>query len=83
MEVPITFLPNSSSKDAGAAGFAGCKRKEGSETGRRLSVGELRSKKYDTGADMWAFGVMLYLMLFGRYPFEGGKASVIAVSDSL
>ncbi|PHJ25888.1 ulk kinase [Cystoisospora suis] len=27
---------------------------------------------------MWAFGVMIYLMLFGRYPFEGAKAGQIA-----
>ncbi|OEH73988.1 putative ULK kinase [Cyclospora cayetanensis] len=39
---------------------------------------ELISKRYDQGADMWAFGVMIYLMLFGRYPFEGSKASAIA-----
>lgn len=41
------------------------------------------SKRYDQGADMWAFGVMIYLMLFGRYPFEGSKASAIAVSSQL
>ncbi|CDJ58566.1 ULK kinase, putative [Eimeria maxima] len=39
---------------------------------------ELISKRYNQGADMWAFGVMIYLMLFGRYPFEGSKASAIA-----
>lgn len=39
---------------------------------------ELICKRYDQGADMWAFGVMIYLMLFGRYPFEGSKASAIA-----
>ncbi|KAF4646301.1 ULK kinase [Toxoplasma gondii] len=30
------------------------------------------------GSDMWAFGVMIYLMLFGRYPFEGAKPGHIA-----
>ncbi|KAF4640248.1 ULK kinase [Toxoplasma gondii] len=39
---------------------------------------ELISKHYGTGVDMWAFGVMIYLMLFGRYPFEGAKPGHIA-----
>ncbi|KAF8822777.1 CAM Kinase family, incomplete catalytic triad [Cardiosporidium cionae] len=34
---------------------------------------ELLMKSYDHSSDMWAFGVLLYLMLFGRYPFEGSK----------
>eukprot|EP00922_Rhytidocystis_sp_ex-Travisia-forbesii_P023409 GHVS01034330.1.p1 GENE.GHVS01034330.1~~GHVS01034330.1.p1 ORF type:complete len:415 (+),score=49.87 GHVS01034330.1:80-1324(+) len=39
---------------------------------------ELIRKNYNTLADLWAFGVMLYLMLFGRYPFEGTKPADIA-----
>eukprot|EP00922_Rhytidocystis_sp_ex-Travisia-forbesii_P023402 GHVS01034322.1.p1 GENE.GHVS01034322.1~~GHVS01034322.1.p1 ORF type:complete len:345 (+),score=39.86 GHVS01034322.1:195-1229(+) len=39
---------------------------------------ELIRKNYNSLADLWAFGVMLYLMLFGRYPFEGTKPADIA-----
>ncbi|XP_058515917.1 LOW QUALITY PROTEIN: probable myosin light chain kinase DDB_G0275057, partial [Ochotona princeps] len=39
---------------------------------------ELIERHYGCSVDMWAFGVMLFLMLFGRYPFEGSKPALIA-----
>lgn len=38
---------------------------------------ELIGQKYDQTTDIWAFGVLMYLMLFGRYPHEGGRPEVI------
>eukprot|EP00931_Biecheleriopsis_adriatica_P070622 TRINITY_DN443_c0_g1_i1.p1 TRINITY_DN443_c0_g1~~TRINITY_DN443_c0_g1_i1.p1 ORF type:complete len:534 (+),score=89.97 TRINITY_DN443_c0_g1_i1:100-1701(+) len=32
---------------------------------------ELIGQKYGHMVDMWAFGVLLYLMLYGRYPYDG------------
>eukprot|EP00931_Biecheleriopsis_adriatica_P026832 TRINITY_DN1625_c0_g1_i1.p1 TRINITY_DN1625_c0_g1~~TRINITY_DN1625_c0_g1_i1.p1 ORF type:complete len:551 (-),score=97.37 TRINITY_DN1625_c0_g1_i1:173-1825(-) len=32
---------------------------------------ELVGQKYNHMVDIWAFGVLLYLMLYGKYPFDG------------
>lgn len=32
---------------------------------------ELIGQKYNHSADIWAVGVLTYLLLFGRYPFDG------------
>ncbi|CEM40049.1 unnamed protein product [Vitrella brassicaformis CCMP3155] len=32
---------------------------------------ELIRRQYNFQADMWALGVLIYLMLYGRYPFDG------------
>lgn len=34
---------------------------------------ELIGQKYNEITDIWAFGVLMYLMLFGRYPHEGKR----------
>eukprot|EP00388_Colpodella_angusta_P042451 GDKK01056343.1.p1 GENE.GDKK01056343.1~~GDKK01056343.1.p1 ORF type:complete len:639 (+),score=161.21 GDKK01056343.1:25-1917(+) len=38
---------------------------------------ELLRKSYDSQADMWALGVLIYLMLYGRYPFDGKETKEI------
>eukprot|EP00746_Dinoflagellata_sp_MGD_P025752 gnl/MRDRNA2_/MRDRNA2_160646_c0_seq1.p1 gnl/MRDRNA2_/MRDRNA2_160646_c0~~gnl/MRDRNA2_/MRDRNA2_160646_c0_seq1.p1 ORF type:complete len:484 (+),score=112.67 gnl/MRDRNA2_/MRDRNA2_160646_c0_seq1:204-1655(+) len=32
---------------------------------------ELIGQKYNQSADLWAFGVLLYLLMYGRYPYDG------------
>jgi len=32
---------------------------------------ELVSKRYDYRVDVWAFGVLMYLLMYGDYPFRG------------
>eukprot|EP00931_Biecheleriopsis_adriatica_P087195 TRINITY_DN61698_c0_g1_i1.p1 TRINITY_DN61698_c0_g1~~TRINITY_DN61698_c0_g1_i1.p1 ORF type:complete len:576 (+),score=145.75 TRINITY_DN61698_c0_g1_i1:93-1820(+) len=32
---------------------------------------ELIGQKYSYQVDMWALGILMYLMLFGKYPFDG------------
>merc|ERR1719379_2490599 len=32
---------------------------------------ELIGQKYNHTADLWAFGVLLYLLMYGRYPYDG------------
>lgn len=32
---------------------------------------ELIGQKYNHSADLWAFGVLLYLLMYGRYPYDG------------
>ena len=39
---------------------------------RRLFVAE---RSYDELVDLWSLGVLLYVMLYGRYPFKGEKAN--------
>eukprot|EP00921_Rhytidocystis_pertsovi_P012843 GHVQ01020860.1.p1 GENE.GHVQ01020860.1~~GHVQ01020860.1.p1 ORF type:complete len:499 (-),score=87.11 GHVQ01020860.1:496-1992(-) len=38
---------------------------------------ELIRRSYGTPADMWALGVLVYLMIYGRYPFDGADTSAI------
>lgn len=38
---------------------------------------ELIKRRYDRQADMWAIGVLIYLMLYGRYPFDGSSTDQI------
>lgn len=38
---------------------------------------ELLRKNYDSQADMWALGVLIYLMLYGKYPFDGKETKEI------
>lgn len=37
------------------------------------------SKRYDAKADLWALGVLVYLMLYGKYPFHGPNTEAIVV----
>jgi len=38
---------------------------------------ELVRKKYNAKADMWALGVLIFLMLYGKYPFDGNNTQEI------
>jgi serine/threonine protein kinase len=39
---------------------------------------------YDgTKADVWAMGVLLCVMLIGKFPFEGDSISTMGVNDPL
>jgi len=38
---------------------------------------ELIGQKYNHMTDIWAFGVLMYLMLFGHYPHEGKRSEDI------
>lgn len=40
---------------------------------------ELLGGRYNSQVDMWSFGVLMYLMLYGRYPFRGRQARDIMV----
>ncbi|EZG43322.1 protein kinase [Gregarina niphandrodes] len=39
---------------------------------------ELIRKRYREQVDMWAFGIVVYLMMYGQYPFEGPTQKDIA-----
>eukprot|EP00930_Biecheleria_cincta_P050269 TRINITY_DN3543_c0_g3_i1.p1 TRINITY_DN3543_c0_g3~~TRINITY_DN3543_c0_g3_i1.p1 ORF type:complete len:696 (+),score=139.57 TRINITY_DN3543_c0_g3_i1:106-2193(+) len=40
---------------------------------------ELVGQKYNHMVDMWAFGVLMYLMLYGHYPFDADTTKAIMV----
>eukprot|EP00931_Biecheleriopsis_adriatica_P119794 TRINITY_DN94988_c0_g1_i1.p1 TRINITY_DN94988_c0_g1~~TRINITY_DN94988_c0_g1_i1.p1 ORF type:complete len:634 (+),score=139.75 TRINITY_DN94988_c0_g1_i1:112-1902(+) len=40
---------------------------------------ELVGQKYDHMVDMWAFGVLMYLLMYGHYPYDGKSTKEIMV----
>eukprot|EP00397_Hematodinium_sp_SG-2012_P003366 GEMP01003374.1.p1 GENE.GEMP01003374.1~~GEMP01003374.1.p1 ORF type:complete len:859 (+),score=161.73 GEMP01003374.1:57-2579(+) len=38
---------------------------------------ELVGQRYQESTDLWSFGVLMYLMLYGRYPFDGNSPEEI------
>ncbi|CAE7189439.1 CPK2 [Symbiodinium sp. CCMP2456] len=41
---------------------------------------ELVGQRYDYRVDMWAFGVLVYFALYGRYPFDGNNVREILLT---
>lgn len=41
---------------------------------------ELVGQRYDYRVDMWAFGILMYFTLYGRYPFDGNNVREILLT---
>ena len=42
-----------------------------------MAIEVLLNKKYGLAADWWSFGILIYVMLIGKYPFHGEDESEI------